>query len=151
MPRRQLNVLCHFDRREKSFSDPSHSVGMTFLDPPLIKPRFREDLLAALKAAEGRKTFPPVVTWSLIDRRRITLVPPNHWLLVRDDAPFRVKLCFEDGARAQHAQSVVVRDGHSACFPPRAADGDAELLVERLGIIDPQVTGAVRFLAINAA
>ena len=27
--------LCHFDRREKSFSDPSHSFGMTGLGPSL--------------------------------------------------------------------------------------------------------------------
>src|SRR2546422_8193617 len=44
------------------------------------------------------------------------------------------------------SQSVVVGKGHSACFPPRARDGDAELLVERCGITDPQVTGAIRFL-----
>src|SRR5437773_1262308 len=105
-----------------------------------------EDLLAALDAARQQKKFPPVVTWGLIDRRRITLVPSNHWLLVRDDAPFRVTLRFEDGAPAQHAQSVVVRQGHTACFPPRAGDGDAELLVERFGITDPQVSGAIRFL-----
>jgi hypothetical protein len=28
-------ALCHFDRREKSFSDPSHSLGMTGLVPSL--------------------------------------------------------------------------------------------------------------------
>jgi hypothetical protein len=28
-------ALCHFDRREKSFSDPSHSLGMTDLVPSL--------------------------------------------------------------------------------------------------------------------
>src|SRR5882724_11798899 len=27
--------LCHFDRREKSFLDPSHSLGMTGLGPSL--------------------------------------------------------------------------------------------------------------------
>ena len=28
-------ALCHFDRREKSFSDPSHSLGMTGFVPSL--------------------------------------------------------------------------------------------------------------------
>ena len=31
----QRNTRCHFDRREKSFSDPSHSLGMTGLGPSL--------------------------------------------------------------------------------------------------------------------
>ena len=28
-PRRKGDASCHFDRREKSFLDPSHSLGMT--------------------------------------------------------------------------------------------------------------------------
>jgi hypothetical protein len=28
---------CHFDRREKTFSDPSHSLGMTGLAPSLCE------------------------------------------------------------------------------------------------------------------
>ena len=31
----QRDVLCHFDQREKSFLDPSHSLGMTVLRPSL--------------------------------------------------------------------------------------------------------------------
>jgi hypothetical protein len=123
--------------------DPKILLGSL---PHLDKRVASEDLLSALRTAGQQKTFPPVVTWSLIDRRRITLVPPNHWLLVRDDAPFRVRLRFEDGAPARHTESVVVRLGHIACFPPRAGAGDAELLVERFGITDPRVTGAIRFL-----
>ena len=32
-PRTQRKILCHFDRREKSFLDPSHPLGMTALGP----------------------------------------------------------------------------------------------------------------------
>jgi len=32
-PRTQRKILRHFDRREKSFLDPSHSLGMTALGP----------------------------------------------------------------------------------------------------------------------
>jgi hypothetical protein len=32
-PRAQRKMICHFDRREKSFLDPSHSLGMTALGP----------------------------------------------------------------------------------------------------------------------
>src|SRR5206468_435717 len=74
--------------------DPGNLLGsLPYLDKRLAS----EDLLAALKGAQQQKKFPLVVTWSLIDRRRITLVPPSHWLLVRDDAPFRVTLRFENG------------------------------------------------------
>jgi len=34
-PRAQRSTACHFDRREKSFLDPSHSLGMTDLGPSL--------------------------------------------------------------------------------------------------------------------
>lgn len=128
---------------ELAARDPIHLLGsLSHLDKQLA----REDLLAALKAATEQNSFPSVVTWSLIDRRRIMLVPLNHWLVVRDDAPFRVTLRFEDGL-PRHAQSIVVRNGHIACFLPRAGEADAALLVERFGITDPQVTGAIRFVA----
>jgi hypothetical protein len=37
---------CHFDQREKSFSDPSHSLGMTDLGPSPLR-------LAALRKIDG--------------------------------------------------------------------------------------------------
>ena len=60
-------ALCHFDRREKSFSDPSHSLGMTGLVPSLrglgvlgvlarANPRFGY-LRATGKFAQAAKTF----------------------------------------------------------------------------------------------
>ena len=33
--RREGRARCHFDRREKSVSEPSHSLGMTDLAPSL--------------------------------------------------------------------------------------------------------------------
>src|SRR5256886_198172 len=124
--------------------DPKQFLGsLAYLDKKLA----RNDLLAALDAALRSNKFPHVISWSLIDRRRVTPVPPKHWLLVRDDAPFRATLRFEDGGAARHAQSVAVRDGHVACFPPPAGDGDAELVVERYGIAEQQVAGGVRFLS----
>jgi hypothetical protein len=39
-PRAQSDARCHFDQREKSFLDPSHSFGMTRLNPsPSRAPR----------------------------------------------------------------------------------------------------------------
>ena len=35
--RRQVRIRCHFDRREKSFLDPSHSLGMTGIGPSPLR------------------------------------------------------------------------------------------------------------------
>ena len=106
----------------------------------------KPDLLAALDQAAAQKKFPQVVTWSLIDRRRVTLAPPKHWLLVQDTVPFCVTLRFGLGETAWHARSIAVQDAQFACFPPRAKAGDAELVAERYGITEQRVMGAIRFL-----
>ena len=53
------HARCHFDRREKSFSDPSHSLGMTDRAPsPLRACRpfgYAQDMLG------GRKSEAPVI------------------------------------------------------------------------------------------
>src|SRR5207302_378197 len=72
--------------------DPKQFLGsLAYLDKGLA----RDDLLAALDAATRNNKLPRVVTWSSIDGRRVALVPPDHWLLVREDAPVRAtpRLC----------------------------------------------------------
>ncbi|MBU6400029.1 MAG: glycogen debranching enzyme N-terminal domain-containing protein [Verrucomicrobia bacterium] len=112
----------------------------------LERGRASQDLGAALDAAERAELYPPLVTWRLPDRRRVVLVPPGHWLLVRDTGPFRATL--EGGAddRPRHAVSIPVREGHVACFlaPLRAAD--ARLVLERYADAERTVAGAIRFL-----
>src|SRR5207244_2880845 len=78
--------------------DPNQLLGsLAYVDNKLAG----EDLLAALNAAGQQKKFPQVATWCLIDRRRVMLVPPGHWLLVRDRVPFRVTLRLEVGGSAR--------------------------------------------------
>lgn len=105
------------------------------------------DLLAALFKAIEEKKFPQVVTWELADRRRITLVPANHWLLVRDNSPFRATLTVP-GAPVEHVQSIAVRSGHVAFFAPRVLEGsmDATLELERYTETEPRVEAVVRLL-----
>ncbi len=105
----------------------------------------RRDLLAALTAAGAVEDLPPVVPWSLKDLSRVTLVPPGHWLLVRDAAPFSATLAHGSGARPRHLRATLVGDGWVACFPPAGA-GDARLLLERFATDGRQAHGAVRFL-----
>jgi len=60
-----------------------------------------------------------VITWTLLDRCRITPIPPGHWLLVQHEVPFRAALQIDGGAPTQNVESIPAGDAHSACFPPR--------------------------------
>ncbi len=113
----------------------------------LDRARSRTDLLGALDAAKGQ--YPQVVTWTLLDRRRITPVPPNHWLLLQDSRPFRAWLKREDKAAWEEAKSIEVHDGYAACFAPKNLERavDAQLAIERYALTSEKVEAAVRFLA----
>jgi starch synthase (maltosyl-transferring) len=110
-------------------------------------------LLDAISRAGTVQTLPNVVVWDVLSARRVTPVPPNHWLLLQDDAPFRASLTV--GGETTHVQSIKVRQGHIACFSPRQPFGDATLLVERYEAVgrtvpgEPRVTAALRFLAVG--
>jgi len=111
------------------------------------------DLCAALESALKQTAYPQVVRWNLIDRRRITLVPPRHWLLIEDTAPFRAALEVrgERGeVRARRVESVVMGNLHVACFAADGAEGDAKLTLERYTERDQQVEAVVCFLAAEA-
>lgn len=144
-----------YDWRElarKVGADPKgFLVCASHLDRQLVQ----KDLLAALEQASGEPHFPNVVTWSLEDARRITLVPPGHWLLVEDDAPFRADLVLPQETR--HVQSIQSGEKHFACFPPgshlrRGEDTapylsaiEAELRLERFVPDRQQAGGKIRF------
>jgi starch synthase (maltosyl-transferring) len=108
-----------------------------------------------LRGCEQRKIFPRVVVWTLLDHRRVTPVPPGHWLLIQDSAPFRATLQMRnaecgmrnENGRAIHVQSIAVADGHIACFPPRETAIDAELILERYAAASQKVSATIRFLA----
>jgi starch synthase (maltosyl-transferring) len=108
------------------------------------------DLLAALDAAIRQDGFPEVVRWNLIDRRRVTLVPPRHWLLIEDEVPFRVALEVAgekvEGRAARRMESVAFGNRHIACFAPDGTVGDASLSLERYAGIDQQVVASILFL-----
>jgi starch synthase (maltosyl-transferring) len=128
--------------------------------------RSPKNFLAAVAefAARGAKTpfsqllsddqappiFPRVVVWTLLDHRRITLVPPDHWLLIEDGVPFRATLEVRngkgEGRTAQPVQSIAVRNGHIACFSPQANAAEAELALERYAAAARKISAAIRFL-----
>jgi predicted glycogen debranching enzyme len=64
------------------------------------------DLPGALAKAIETDGFPQVIRWSLIDRRRVTLVPPGHRLLIEDTVPFRAALEILRESHAEQAPGV---------------------------------------------
>jgi len=102
-------------------------------------------LAELLARADAGKDFPRVVTWTLLDTRRVTLVPPGHWLLVEDSAPFRATLGNQNPS--VHAQSISIGDAHVACFTPRETAAEADLILERHAATSQKVSAAIRFLA----
>ena len=145
----------HVERSPVSFLAAASHLS----EAPLAEePATATPLADLIRQAEAGALFPKVVVWTLLDRRRVTPVPPGHWLLIQDTAPFRADLelrsaeCgMPNGAQpapgGQHRQSIAVRDGHVACFAPSATAADATLSLERYADADPRVVAALRFLA----
>jgi len=101
----------------------------------------------AADAATDETFYPRVLTWQLKDVRRVTPVPPAHWLLLRDAVPLRAMLDCRDGSPPRNVESIPVHGGYVACFPPRQDGVDACMLLERHAPADQHVEAAVRFLA----
>nr|MBA2481855.1 glycogen debranching enzyme N-terminal domain-containing protein [Planctomycetota bacterium] len=104
----------------------------------------RMGLLEALQRACEVQDLPMVVRWGLSDLGRVLPVPPGHWLLVRDKVPFSASLV--QGPVQRHARSLLVDEGHVACFPPADSTGDATLVLERFTEEGRQAIGTLRFL-----
>jgi starch synthase (maltosyl-transferring) len=122
-------------------------AAIQHLDSDLLQ----TDLIAAVEKSLAQKSFPQVVRWNLMDCRRITPVPPEHWLLIEDSSPFRAALevsSEKDEARtARHVQSLSIGNAHVACFAPRENGGAAKLILNRYAEKDQRVEAAIRFLS----
>jgi predicted glycogen debranching enzyme len=115
----------------------------------------RTPLADLLSGIEAGKIFPRVVEWTLLDVRRVTPVPPGHWLLVEDSAPFRAALEMQNeecrrkngNANTVHVQSIAVGNRHVACFAPRESAAEAVLILERYAAVSQKISAPIRFLA----
>ena len=105
-----------------------------------------EDLVERVRQLEDKEVFPKVVVWSTLDARRITPVPPDHWLLINDTVPFRATLNCNDGRPAQNFESLNTSAGRIACFPPRAEAAEATLWLERYAENEPHLQANIRYL-----
>jgi glycogen debranching enzyme len=104
------------------------------------------NLEEALRKIAEVPAYPRVTIWTLLDVRRITPVPPGHWLLIQDAAPFRAVLNLNDGTQRLHVESIAAHNSHIAYFPPRQSSSDAEFFLERYDQASQQVRASIRFL-----
>jgi starch synthase (maltosyl-transferring) len=114
-------------------------------DPKRVRDNLKRLMISPAPDQPGN--YAPVVVWSLLDCRRILLIPPGHWLLIQDSVPFRATLAFDGEHESQHVQSIETREGHVAYFSPEQPVGEAQLELERYAPTNRQVRGQVRFLA----
>jgi predicted glycogen debranching enzyme len=105
----------------------------------------RKELGGALRRAMDGSGYRPVVEWSFGDARRVTPVPPGHWLLIRDDKPFRARLG-ADGIKSVNLESTPLSSGNVAVVPPREGAMEATLQVERYNCEPTFVVGRIRYL-----
>lgn len=93
--------------------------------------------------------YPQVITWTSLDRRRITLIPPNHWLLVQDESPFRASLQFNiaDSTTVENVESIPAQGGYFAFFAPRETFGHATLLLERYSESERNINASLCYLS----
>jgi starch synthase (maltosyl-transferring) len=105
----------------------------------------RTDLLEAIRLADQARPFPKVITWRLPDARRVTPVPPGHWLLLENHVPFRATL--EGAGQRHHVQSIAAVQRHYACFRPGLLPaGNVRLRLDRLVSDQPAVEATLRIL-----
>jgi starch synthase (maltosyl-transferring) len=107
-----------------------------------------KDFCALIEKAARGEIFPNTVTWTLLDARRVTMIPPGHWLLVEEASPFRATLKIA-GATDLHVQSIPSGKNFVAAFPPREIPADAELILERHAATSQKVSAAIQFLSPN--
>jgi predicted glycogen debranching enzyme len=112
---------------------------------------FPAAFLTDLAKRDKMPGFPSVVIWTLLDLRRVTLVPPGHWLLVRDTVRFRATLRRDREGLPQNVESIPTVAGHVAFFAPQQVSAEATLSLERYDGTDTHTQASVRFLQARPA
>ena len=136
------------DLAEKIAVDPRAFLGsLAYLEPPLAK----TNLMEALDRA--RLEYPQVIVWSAADVSRITSIPSDHWLLVRDSVPFRAALKLNGVVLSEYVESIAINEGHIATFPPRKISmaTEARLTVQRFAPVVEALQARLRYLSTNPA
>lgn len=85
------------------------------------------------RTVPGAGDYPAVVEWTLADVRRVTAVPPGHWLMAFHGRPFRARLVPANGGKWRVAESIEAGGRHVAAFAPSGQHGRWRLVLEPTG------------------
>lgn len=104
-------------------------------------------LLGALERAMEAGQYLSAQLWEASDLQRVLPVPPDHWMLFRDPAPFRLRM--RSGDVEWHVQSIPMPGCHVAAYPPRPGLREDEFDLEFLRLTEPfkREPGRIRFLS----
>jgi glycogen debranching enzyme len=137
--------------RELSAAVAADPFGFLAALPPGKSTQLPANFLGDLQKASPVKDFPQVIRWTMLDARRVAIVPPNHWLLIQDNVPFRASLKLADCRDSENTVSIETSIGHVALFAPRTNRAHASLRLERYAERDREVTAEVSFLSAEPA
>ncbi len=108
--------------------------------------RAKSDLLGALKAACEADGYGEVVMWTALDARRITLLPPRHWLLIVDSKRFEIDLEVLD--LPHRVRSTETAIGYVVAVPPLTGrERDVVLHLDRYERDEALVEARIRVLS----
>ena len=154
---RQARAQAAFALTALAHARPIEQLGVTNWRDLAAQVNADPKAFLAQLSQRADSAYAPVVEWMLADTKRVLLVPPGHWLLVRDTAPFRATLVPAassrrpsptDGGckRPAHTDSILAADGYIACFSPSDFSGDAVLSLDRLNATPATASSTLRFL-----
>lgn len=124
-------------------SDPRGFLGSL---PHIDARTARTNLLSALRDARMKDGYAPVVVWRLDDARRVTLLPPEHWLLIVDPGRFEVDVDWPGVPRRQRSTEMAI--GHVVAVPPLDGDAaDIRIRFDRYADDSPPTEATIRRLA----
>lgn len=143
LPHECIGPAAHAELADFVANDPKGFLGsLARIDRAASK----RDLLAALRAARTDGGYQAVVVWTVDDARRVTLLPPEHWLLIVDPHRFEVDLDFHGLPRRQVSTETAL--GHVVAVPPlEGGERDIALALDRYLEMTAPITATVRLLA----
>lgn len=108
----------------------------------------------AIQAEMQSSHYKPVVQIDFPDLNRITLLPKDHWLILRTTkTPFQMQLRSKTDA-TQMVYSVSTDAGHIAAISPKQiadiiVNGENELILEGIGCLKESHTRSIRLLYVS--
>ena len=144
LPHEAIGAADYVALAELAAADPAGFLGcLSSVDPE----QARVDLLTALVAAKSKVNYRAVTCVRHADARRISLLPPGHFLLIEDELPFEARIGLPAGD--SYVRSTPMARGHVVALAPVAGDVeiDIPLRLERFGRPGEALHATVRQLA----